>query len=137
MSTAAKTPVLALIDLIEKGASDSSFPEAAARLFAPDGYYQMRIPATERLVGPDAIVAELLRQTSHYASMTCELLGVVSEGAFVVTERIDHLTLPNGHKASNVLTAVFEVNEDGLITAWREYWDAQELSRRMTDSNGA
>jgi limonene-1,2-epoxide hydrolase len=59
-------------------------------------------------------------------------LCVVSTDRIVVTERVDHVTmLHSGVRVSNPLLAIFELNDDGLIGAWREYWDALSLSKRM------
>jgi limonene-1,2-epoxide hydrolase len=39
--------------------------------------------------------------------------------------------LHDGKRVSNPLLAIFEINDDGLIQNWREYWDALSLSLRM------
>jgi limonene-1,2-epoxide hydrolase len=101
-------------------------------LFAPDATYQINVPAREKLVGRDAIVSELERQAGDYKDCQCEVLTVVSDDRHVITERVDHVTmLHDGTRVSNPLLAIFEINGDGLIQNWREYWDALSLSIRM------
>jgi limonene-1,2-epoxide hydrolase len=101
-------------------------------LFAPDATYQINVPAREKLVGRDAIVSELERQAGDYTDCGYEVLTVVSDDRHVITERVDHVTmLHDGTRVSNPLLAIFEVNGDGLIQSWREYWDALSLSLRM------
>ena len=62
----------------------------------------------------------------------CEVLTVVSDDRYVITERIDHVTmLHNNVRVHNPLLAIFEIDDDGLIVNWREYWDALSLSHRI------
>jgi limonene-1,2-epoxide hydrolase len=54
-----------------------------------------------------------------------DLRHIVVDGPVVMTERVDHVTL--GEKTASLLIAgVFEVH-DGVITAWRDYFDATEF----------
>jgi limonene-1,2-epoxide hydrolase len=120
-----------LLDLVAGGGPGGK-EDAIGALFAADACYHVQVPLKEKVHGPKAIVAELLRQTAHYADLEIELVTIVSDERFVVTERVDHLTLPQGGKrVANALVAIFEVNDRGLIAAWREYWDMVALGRAM------
>jgi limonene-1,2-epoxide hydrolase len=131
MGAAQETRVLELLDLFHAEDFTPNLARAAS-LFAEDAYYQIQVPSRPPVHGREAIVAELARQALDYNDCECEVLTVVSNDRTVVTERVDHVTmLHNGVRVSNPLLAIFELNEDGLIVAWREYWDALSLCKRM------
>lgn len=52
----------------------------------------------------------------------------------VVTERVDRFTIPGGKRVTNHLVAVFEVDDEGSIVSWREYWDTVALAASMGTS---
>jgi limonene-1,2-epoxide hydrolase len=123
-----------VLELLELFHADNFTPNLAraASLFAEDASYQIQVPSRPPVYGRDAIVAELSRQALDYKDCECEILTVVSNDRTVVTERVDHVTmLHNDVRVSNPLLAIFELNDDGLIVAWREYWDALSLCGRM------
>ena len=131
MGKAQEAPVLEILHLFDANDFRPNLDRVLA-LFAEDATYQINVPARDRLVGRDAIVGELTRQAGDYEDCVCEILTVVSDDRFVVTERVDHVTmLHDGRRVSNPLLAIFEINDDGLIQNWREYWDALSLSLRM------
>jgi limonene-1,2-epoxide hydrolase len=131
MGAAQEASVLELLDLFHAEDFTPNLERAAA-LFADDAYYQIQVPSRAPVYGRAAIVAELARQAQDYKDCECEVLCVVSTDRVVVTERVDHVTmLHSGVRVSNPLLALFELNDDGLIVAWREYWDALSLSKRM------
>jgi limonene-1,2-epoxide hydrolase len=131
MGKAQEAPVLEILHLFDANDFRPNLERVLA-LFAKDATYQINVPARDKLVGRDAIVSELKRQAGDYEDCVCEILTVVSNDRFVVTERVDHVTmLHDGKRVSNPLLAIFEINDDGLIQNWREYWDALSLSVRM------
>jgi limonene-1,2-epoxide hydrolase len=131
MGKAQEAPVLEILHLFDANDFRPNLDRVLA-LFAEDATYQINVPARDKLVGRDAIVGELTRQAGDYEDCVCEILTVVSNDRFVVTERVDHVTmLHDGKRVSNPLLAIFEINDDGLIQNWREYWDALSLSLRM------
>jgi limonene-1,2-epoxide hydrolase len=85
-----------------------------------------------------AIRAELERQYGRYKDLTCKILNIVSNDRLVVTERKDTCTmlagpagdLPAGKMVEVAVVGIFEVNEAGLISAWREYWDMADIQRQ-------
>lgn len=131
MSDAQEKPAREFLSLLDAEDFRPNLPRAAA-LLAEDATYQINVPARAKLVGRDAILGELTRQAGDYTDCECEVLTVVSDDRYVVTERVDHVTMiHNGVRVHNPLLAIFEVNGDGMIQNWREYWDALSLSLRM------
>ncbi|WP_261554783.1 nuclear transport factor 2 family protein [Frankia tisae] len=131
MGTRQEAPVRELLRLFDEGDFIGNMDRLLAQ-FTEDATYQMSVPGREALRGRELIATELARQAGDYSDCVCEILTVVSDDRHVVTERIDHVTmLHDGTRVSNPLLAIFEVNDDGRIVAWREYWDALSLSHRM------
>ena len=55
---------------------------------------------------------------------------LLSEGAVVMTERVDYVRF-GGKSASLRVAGVFEVR-NGVITAWRDYFDLKEFGSQMS-----
>jgi len=92
---------------------------ALAPFFAPHATYH-NVPL-DPAVGRAAIVDEFARFMQLGGEVGVELLHVAAEGPVVLTERVDHFT--NGtSKVDLPVMGVVEVH-DGLITAWRDYFD--------------
>lgn len=100
--------------------------------FAEDGWYQPLVPATARMTGRAAIAAALEKQYQTYYECRCEIHASAASGRFVFTERTDHVTLHAGdRKVGSRVCAVFEMDDDGLIAGWREYWDTGDVMQQM------
>jgi limonene-1,2-epoxide hydrolase len=118
VGTAQENPVLEFLSLLDADDFRPNLPQATA-LLAADATYQINVPARARLIGRDAILGELMRQAGDYTDCECEVLTVVSDDRFVITERVDHVTMiHNGLRVHNPLLAIFEINGDGLIQNW-------------------
>jgi limonene-1,2-epoxide hydrolase len=100
--------------------------------FAPGGTYQPLVPATPKQVsGPD-LAAALDRQFNTYHECRCEIHASAAMGAFVFTERSDHVTLHAGNKkVTSRVCAVFELDDARKIISWREYWDTGDIMKQM------
>jgi limonene-1,2-epoxide hydrolase len=103
--------------------------EKIASMFAPDGRWELYIPGGPVIVGRDAIRAEVHRQLGYVSFPHCGTIHMVSNDRMVATERLD-LFIRNGKTVRHALMAMFELDDDGLITAWREYFDTYDLSRQ-------
>ncbi|MCW2528728.1 MAG: hypothetical protein JWM76_3588 [Pseudonocardiales bacterium] len=101
--------------------------DAPLKLVTDDVAYQVVVPLTAVLRGRAAVKAEWETMMERVSSQKHDMLAVGSNGRHVFTERVDH-SLMNGHWADIPLVAVFEVNDDGLISAWREYLDAGSVA---------
>ena len=123
-----QTQVLAFLDAFH----DRPDFEALGGYFAENGYYQPLVPALRPYRGRAAIVEILRTQYRTYHDCRCEIHTLAANGPFVFTERSDHVILYDGdRRVSSRVCAVFELDEEGLITAWREYWDTGDIARQM------
>jgi limonene-1,2-epoxide hydrolase len=84
----------------------------------------------EPISGIKAIRSEFERQRSLWSDFRYEVLEIATAGNAVLIERIDTV-----HMAGKDITihavGVFEVNDDGKITDWREYYDMKEIEAQF------
>jgi limonene-1,2-epoxide hydrolase len=100
--------------------------------FAPGGTYQPLVPATPKQVAGADMAAALDRQFSTYYECRCEIHASAATGAFVFTERSDHVTLHADDKqVTSRVCAVFELDSESKIISWREYWDTSDIMNQM------
>lgn len=100
-----------------------------ASMFAPNGHWALYIPGGPVITGRDAIRTEIHRQLGYVSFPSCNIVNILSSDTLVATERVDHF-IRNGKTVDHALMAMFELDADGLITAWREYFDTYDLSRQ-------
>lgn len=100
-----------------------------ASMLAPEGYWELYIPGGPIIRGPDALRAEIQRQLSYVSFPHCTITHITSSESQVCTERIDTF-IRNGKTVRHPLMAIFELDEQNLITAWREYFDTSDLARQ-------
>ena len=94
--------------------------------------YQPIVPMSAPVFGRERICGELDRQYQIYADCDCQILAIASSGKHVFTERVDRVRqLATGGETVIHVTGVFEVDDDGLIASWREYWDAIDCARQI------
>jgi limonene-1,2-epoxide hydrolase len=99
--------------------------------FFAEGAVYHNIPF-EPAVGRDAIEATLRMFIADDSEGSFELLNVATNGAVVLTERLDRVTM-QGKVAKLPVMGAFEVDDAGKITAWRDYFDVAML---MSQING-
>ena len=97
--------------------------DAPLALLASDVTYQVVVPITPPIIGRAAVREEWETMMARVSTQQHRLLAIGSGGQYVFTERVDRSQLGDTW-ADIPLCAVFEVNADGLITAWREYLDS-------------
>lgn len=115
------------------GAYRYSWPpdlEAALAPLAEDAYYQIVVPTIAPIKGRSNILAEHRLMQKKTGDQKHEMKAVGSKGNFVFTERVDYSYM-NGKWSSIPLVAVFELNDDGKISAWREYLDLANIARQQ------
>ena len=80
-------------------------------------------------VGKEAVLAtlEAFHEGFNLAGVRVENIAVAIDGDTVVTERIDHLILPDGSVALSLPLAGTLVFTDGKLRAWRDYFDPRPL----------
>jgi limonene-1,2-epoxide hydrolase len=60
-----------------------------------------------------------------------QLHAIAANGNTVLTERTDGFTFADGRRAAIRVMGTFEIDESGLITAWRDYFDMLEFQREF------
>lgn len=99
---------------------------------ADDARYQPIVPLALVRQGADAIVAELERQYLLYDECACDILHVAVAGRTVFTERVDTVRqLASGQRTTTHVVGVFDLDEAGRVTSWREYWDALDCAGQL------
>jgi limonene-1,2-epoxide hydrolase len=97
-------------------------PDEISKYFAEDAVYH-NIPL-EPIVGRAAIRQGFVESLHRLDGIHWEVHHQVASGNVVMNERTD--TLHSGGRANPVrIMGIFEVT-DGLITAWRDYFDMAE-----------
>jgi limonene-1,2-epoxide hydrolase len=100
-------------------------PDRLSEYFAQDAVYH-NIPL-EPVVGRAAIRDSFVEWLPNFDSTDWEIHHQVASGNVVMNERTD--TYRSGERVTPVrVMGVFEVT-DGLITAWRDYFDSAEVGR--------
>lgn len=103
-----------------------------ATYFRDDATYQPVVPLAGVVRGRAAIADELRQHASRYKNCVCKVHAVAASDHHVFTERTDTVTqLHDGSTTSVDLIGVFDVDGDGQIIAWREYWDLLATARQM------
>ena len=102
------------------------FAAVAAR-FAPDGHYT-DVPAPEEgAFGPAEIEARLRLGIGPLQAYECHQGTIIAEGGRVVTEHDETWTWDDEHSATLPFVSVMELDGDGVITRWWDYWDMSTL----------
>jgi limonene-1,2-epoxide hydrolase len=68
--------------------------------------------------------------------MRCGPIHVASNGGVVFTDRTDEFR-SRDLVVEHHLVAVFEVDDDGKIAAWREYFDPEDVNRQLREARDA
>jgi limonene-1,2-epoxide hydrolase len=119
---------------------DGTIPEpdvdAIVSMFTEDAVWQLWVPGGPTLRGRDAIRTDIARQVTFARFMRCGAMHISSTDRVVFTERLD--TFRSGDvTVRHALVAVFEVEPDGLISAWREYFDPGDVDRQLKAAQAA
>jgi limonene-1,2-epoxide hydrolase len=102
--------------------------DAALGLLADDCVYH-NIPL-EPVHGIDDIRATVNGFSAGVDKVTFETLAIAANGSTVLTERIDTFFFPDNTIALPVM-GTFEVNAEGKISAWRDYFDMNQFLSQM------
>ena len=98
-------------------------------MMAPDAVWQLWVPGGPVIRGRAALRAEIERQMTFASHNKCNILHMVSSDTIVMTERADD-AIVRGRPMPHSMVAVYELDQDGLITAWREYLDTADLAKK-------
>ncbi len=104
--------------------------EKIMSMFAEDAEWQLWIPGGPMLRGKVAIRRDIERQVTWARFMRCGTIHLASVNGVVFTERLDQF-VSNGVTVNHALVAIFEVDTDGKISKWREYFDTKDVERQL------
>ena len=136
MGAAEEAVVTEFMDAWGDGARRDPDVEKIVSMVSDDIVWQLWVPGGPTLHGPDAIRADIERQLGFATFMRCGPVHVASSGRVVFTERTDEFR-SRDHVVQHHLVAVFEVDDDGKIAAWREYFDPEDVNRHRRPARDA
>lgn len=97
------------------------------RYFSEDAvFHNGALPPVQ---GREAIVASFAEQMTLGGEVSVDIRHLLADGPIVMNERVDYVKLGERTLSLRIM-GVFEVH-DGTITAWRDYFDANEFSSQL------
>ena len=99
-----------------------------ASLFSIDASYHNG--PLEPVRGRSAIEATLAEFMAMGGEVTVDMLNLLADERLVMTERVDHFVI-GGSTYSLPVMGIFEVERDGRIAAWRDYFDLGQFSSQL------
>ncbi|ORV97738.1 hypothetical protein AWC13_16080 [Mycobacterium kubicae] len=102
--------------------------------FSDDAVYTDGPRGTFR--GKEAIETEMRSLMDLVPTTTADVKHFLVSGGVVMVERVDVFEMA-GETFDVEMSAVFEVNGDGLISRWRDYYDLRSLEERVAERLGA
>jgi limonene-1,2-epoxide hydrolase len=103
--------------------------DGACELLAPNVHYD-NVPMEPKYDGPDAVRDVLKAFLGGSPTVEFRVERQTETGNVVMNERVDLFEM-GGKPLSIPVTGVWEVNDAGLITLWRDYFDAQTVTNQM------
>jgi limonene-1,2-epoxide hydrolase len=103
--------------------------EELVGFFSADAVYH-NIPIAP-VRGRDAIAATLRGFLDPSTEAGFEVLAIAAVGDKVLTERVDRFTI-NGKQIALPVMGAFEVDAQGKISAWRDYFDLAQFTKQMS-----
>jgi limonene-1,2-epoxide hydrolase len=119
----AKTPAEVVNAFMKAFAADDY--DTALSYIAPDCEYSNMPEGMPKVRGPEGVRAVLGPFFAPSLENEFIILRQVADGSVVMSERLDRHRLATGWVELPV-TGVYEVH-DGLITVWRDYFDAATI----------
>jgi limonene-1,2-epoxide hydrolase len=80
--------------------------------------------------GIGAIRKQFEEDIAMTPSTSCDIKKLLTDGGTVMAERVDTFTTL-GHPLSMEVVGVFDVDAEGRISRWHEYFDIQSLTAQM------
>lgn len=136
MGTAEEATVREFMDAWGDGARRDPDVEKIMSMLSDDIVWQLWVPGGPTLRGREAIRADITRQLGFATFMRCGPVHVASNGGVVFTERTDEFQ-SRGRTVVHQLVAVFEVDDQGKIAAWREYFDPEDVNQQLRAARDA
>lgn len=119
-------------DFLDAWGDGESDPDSERILaaFAEDAEWQLWLPGGPILRGREAIGKDIERQLRFCNKMKCGLVSITSSDTQVLTERHDTF-VAGGITVDHYLMAVYDLDAEGKIKAWREYFDVGDVDRQL------
>ena len=121
-----KADNLEVVEALWKAVYDHDY-DAVGALIAEDGLYQDVPTPDYGAVGPEAVAARLRSGFEPVDRHVHHLRRVVCDGNIVVTEHQEDWHFRTGEVVELPFVSVIEVDDDGKIALWRDYWDLNTL----------
>lgn len=86
--------------------------------------------------GIDAIKSEFQSIVAMVPSTTVDIKNLATSGGTVLTERVDNFEV-DGKPIGMEVMGVFDVDADGQITRWRDYYDLPTLVEQVTTATSS
>lgn len=102
--------------------------DRALAVVADDCYYD-NVPIGD-MTGKDKMREFLSPMVSVDGDVEFEILRQTATGNIVMNERIDRLPTRSGRTIELPVAGVFEVNDDGHISFWRDYFDNEMFMKQ-------
>jgi limonene-1,2-epoxide hydrolase len=100
-----------------------------ADYFTEDAVFQMM--PREAVTGREPIHEDFKAQLAWTTDCDFEITTVATVGNAVFTERIDRMKVA-GAPVELPVVGVFEVNDEGKLTAWRDYFDMNAVMTQLS-----
>jgi limonene-1,2-epoxide hydrolase len=100
-----------------------------ADYFTENAVFQMM--PRDAVMGREAIHEDFKAQLAWTTDCAFEITAVASIGDIVFTERIDRMKVA-GARVELPVAGVFEVNDEGKLTAWRDYFDMNVVMQQLS-----
>lgn len=131
MGAAEEEMVLRLLSVFDAADIAARLDDVAACL-ADDATYQPVVPLATPRCGRTAVVEELRTQAGRYRNCVCDVQVMASTDSVVFTERTDTVTmLADARQVVVRVVGVFEVDAQGRVSSWREYWDNAAVAQQL------
>jgi len=95
-----------------------------------EGIVYHNIPM-EPVVGTAAMRAMVEGFLANIASCDWQTHAIAANGNTVLTERTDAFNFKDGRRAAIRVMGTFDLDENGLISGWRDYFDMLEFQREF------
>ncbi len=97
--------------------------------FAEDGVWD-NVP-----MGPAKGKAAIREMTQGFmkdaSAFTAQILKSAHDGNTVFNARVDTIVMKNGKKADIPVAGMFEIDNDGRIKVWRDYFDLGTFTKQI------
>jgi limonene-1,2-epoxide hydrolase len=115
-------------DVINEG--PEGFRKAVDAYFTPDTVWEN--VGMSITTGPEQAMGLMSNlAATGLASFKIEKLAIASEGNKVLTERVDYMIGEGGDTTLELrVMGIFEVNAEGKITRWTDYFDTGAFARQ-------